>query len=428
MRRLGVAATAFLVWDASPAQRRGGGAQCSSSLLVGALRQLEGVERDLEDSEVAHESEVGLADLLARRAERATSKAPSRKRAGTPAPTPDERSESLVASTPPEELEPPAKDVSSTWLATMNTLLKQTYLGHTSWDRKSKGEELPASFTVIRVDEIQNEIVEKRYNDYKQVLKNSVKSVREDECLSKRGPTPRTMQVPELVSRVDKDPCLNEVFLFHGTDMLGSIGISRDGHDMSRAGKAQGTMLGPGYYMADSSTKADEYTKLEPVKGHVGPVRRMLLERVLLGRPLLIILEPSLLKDFKQKMGKLKAARVNLTAMEAWLKKEGRHSILRDGENKNPRPTFKEFALFKSEAALPSFIIYYRRDGEEPVLEPTPAPSPQVVAPAITPSSGGTKVSKVGRRSRRESSARKRRRTRRRRSNSSGSKRTPARA
>lgn len=255
------------------------------------------------------------------------------------------------------------KDVTSTMLSVMNAMMQETFLGHWSFDRVSKGDELPSGFKVVKVEEISNPLLEKRFNDYKAELQNmfTAKGIKADDCKFKRGPSPRTMKVAELVKSLDKDPCLNEVYLLHGTEPLGIVGISKYGHDMARAGIKQGMMLGPGIYLSDSSVKADEYTKAEPVKGLDLSARQILVERVFLGRPWVIICDKKHRKEANKKTAKVRKVRSNLTAMESFLHHEGRQSILRDAEHKIPRPTFKEFAMFRSEAVLPQYIVYYQR-------------------------------------------------------------------
>merc|ERR1719424_426256 len=51
----------------------------------------------------------------------------------------------------------------------------------------------------------------------------------------------------------------NEAFLLHGSNPTAAMSILGTSFSLELAGKSSGTMFGPGIYMAESSTKADEY-------------------------------------------------------------------------------------------------------------------------------------------------------------------------
>lgn len=53
----------------------------------------------------------------------------------------------------------------------------------------------------------------------------------------------------------------NEAYLLHGTDPTFAVAILRHPFTVDCACKNGGTMFGPGIYLAESSTKADEYAR-----------------------------------------------------------------------------------------------------------------------------------------------------------------------
>ena len=75
---------------------------------------------------------------------------------------------------------------------------------------------------------------------------------------------------------------LNEAFLFHGSCPGGALGIGEDGFDMSRVGSNVGTMFGGGAYLAEASSKSDEYATEDP-SGFFKGKFALLLCRSLLG-------------------------------------------------------------------------------------------------------------------------------------------------
>merc|ERR1712224_1161668 len=75
------------------------------------------------------------------------------------------------------------------------------------------------------------------------------------------------------------DKSVNEVFLFHGTSADASEAITTNEFRVNLAGSHAGTLYGRGIYLAENSSKSDEYTR--PAKNGA---RYLLLCRVTLGR------------------------------------------------------------------------------------------------------------------------------------------------
>merc|ERR1712159_349010 len=53
----------------------------------------------------------------------------------------------------------------------------------------------------------------------------------------------------------------NEFLLFHGTKPSSAASICDDGFHVNLAGSKSGTLYGPGIYLAERSSKADEYAE-----------------------------------------------------------------------------------------------------------------------------------------------------------------------
>lgn len=85
--------------------------------------------------------------------------------------------------------------------------------------------------------------------------------------------------VSTILGQLDKGA--NEHFLFHGTRKAAVEGITRGDFRLDLAGSHRGTLYGKGLYLAECSSKADEYAEEDP-----DGVCRMLLCRVSLGRVL----------------------------------------------------------------------------------------------------------------------------------------------
>jgi hypothetical protein len=76
------------------------------------------------------------------------------------------------------------------------------------------------------------------------------------------------------------DAGVNECYLWHGTDVRSALSIAATDYKINLSTTG---MYGPGIYLAESSTKADEYAKDEP-RGHYSDVFALLLCRVCMGK------------------------------------------------------------------------------------------------------------------------------------------------
>merc|ERR1711920_34244 len=75
----------------------------------------------------------------------------------------------------------------------------------------------------------------------------------------------------------------NEAYLMHGTSPTSALAILATSFKVDFAGKSAGTMFGPGVYLAESSSKADEYAQ-DDTEGAYQGLYAMLICRVSMGR------------------------------------------------------------------------------------------------------------------------------------------------
>ena len=73
------------------------------------------------------------------------------------------------------------------------------------------------------------------------------------------------------------------VYLWHGCFIRNGLSIAQDNFNISLAGSGAGTMYGSGLYLAESCTKADEYSRDEP-GGYYENYFCMVLCRACLGK------------------------------------------------------------------------------------------------------------------------------------------------
>jgi len=129
----------------------------------------------------------------------------------------------------------------------------------------------------------------------------------------------------------------NEVFLFHGTSEIAANQIATHDFKVNLAGSGAGTLYGRGLYLAENSTKADEYTR--PAANNI---RYLLVCRVVLGR---------LYYTDEQD--------VDPRACEDKCLRGKFHGVL--GDRKKCRGTFREFVVFDEDQVYANYILGYRR-------------------------------------------------------------------
>jgi hypothetical protein len=143
---------------------------------------------------------------------------------------------------------------------------------------------LPTAYVVRRVIRVEDSSMWKRYLNRREEIKAKRES---DPASQDITPPVLTNQIAgahgEVLEPLDTSPHLSEVYLWHGTAVRTALAIAQDDFNIDLAGCGAGTMYGRGAYLAESCTKADEYSKDEP-GGYYDGIYAMLLVRATLGK------------------------------------------------------------------------------------------------------------------------------------------------
>ena len=108
---------------------------------------------------------------------------------------------------------------------------------------------------------------------------------------------------------------------------------------MSRVGSTTGTMFGDGAYLAEASSKSDEYATEDPSGLFAGKLA-LLLCRTLLGNVFYI-------------------TESNLPRIEEALKTRIFDSVL--GDREAAMGTYREFVVFDEAQIYPEYVVIYKR-------------------------------------------------------------------
>lgn len=139
---------------------------------------------------------------------------------------------------------------------------------------------------------------------------------------------------------------VNEHYLFHGTKMEVVRGICRDGLDFRLA--SERLMLGRGIYLAESSTKSDQYADPKTGRSSTGEKLTMILVRTLLGEPFV-----------SQEQNPHKFQRPPCKAclqVSCGCSAEQFDSVIDDTSR-----LFREFVLYDKNHCYPEYFITYQR-------------------------------------------------------------------
>lgn len=148
---------------------------------------------------------------------------------------------------------------------------------------------------------------------------------------------------------------LNEVYLWHGTNVRAALSIAQNDFSIDLAGSNTGTMYGRGAYLAEHCTKADEYAVDEP-GGYYEGVYALLLCRVCLGKFYYTkVREP-------EAGDKIKSGEFDSTV----------------GDRLAAADTFREFVVYDADQIYPEYVVLYSRvhkaDAEEEIERLTSIP------------------------------------------------------
>lgn len=135
-------------------------------------------------------------------------------------------------------------------------------------------------------------------------------------------------------------------YMYHGTNPSSAMSILKTGFVLDHAGSATGTMFGAGIYMAECSSKSDEYGRDDG--GNTYPsLHAMLVCKCFVGTPFVTDTSGDHVGDAK----------------------EGNfHCICGDRESKVG--TYREFVFFDERQVYPEYAIIYRRQYDKTKVPP----------------------------------------------------------
>lgn len=267
---------------------------------------------------------------------------------------------SKAGSTPHEII--PASPGEKEWI---QQLLDGTFKNKATRDR-DKSDPLPERYQVVSAVRSEHPELWEKYAKRRGEVHNKVKSRGKNDFT-----VPKTKAAaPELCMRCEHptfgNPS-NEQYLFHGTNPTSGMSILGTSFKVDFAGASAGTMFGPGIYLAEASSKADEYARDENTGGAYDGLFAVLICRAVVGRSF-VTEKPG---DYKDKC---------LTGSF--------DSVL--GDREKAVGTYREFIFFHEGSVYPEYVAFYKRiykDGEAPAAAPmSSAPAPVTMgAPIAAP-------------------------------------------
>eukprot|EP00928_Gymnodinium_smaydae_P092797 TRINITY_DN7672_c0_g1_i3.p1 TRINITY_DN7672_c0_g1~~TRINITY_DN7672_c0_g1_i3.p1 ORF type:complete len:607 (+),score=52.20 TRINITY_DN7672_c0_g1_i3:74-1894(+) len=240
---------------------------------------------------------------------------------------------------------------------TFNTLLSESYFAKATRDRpcprgscpKTAGgcpcvqpggsPGLPTQYIVRRVVRVEDSSMWAKYVERREAIAEN-RMMRGEMPLRSPDPPIKTDEVCDQYSQVFEqlDNELNEVYLWHGTNVRAALSIAANDFRVDLAGSNTGTMYGRGAYMAESCTKADEYATDEP-GGYYEGVYAMLLCRVCLGK-----------FYYTEHRNEEAGSKVKSGEYDSTL-----------GDRAKSVGTFREFVVYDADAVYPEYVIIYSR-------------------------------------------------------------------
>jgi hypothetical protein len=235
-------------------------------------------------------------------------------------------------------------------------LLDGTFKKKATRDR-DKGTPLPERYQVVSAVRSEHpELWEKFAKRRADVLGNVKKRGKEDFTV------PKTKAAsPGLCERCTH-PTIgnpsNEQYLMHGSNPTSAMSILGTSFKIDFAGATAGTMFGPGIYLAEASSKADEYARDENTGGAYDGLFAVLICRAVVGR------------SFRtEKPGDYKDN----------VLKSNFDSVL--GDREKAVGTYREFIFFHEGAVYPEYVAFYKRIYEDGYVPPPSAPASMAPTP-----------------------------------------------
>jgi len=198
---------------------------------------------------------------------------------------------------------------------------------------------LPSDFQVKRVIRVEESGMFNRYIEKRdQIKKKRVEGAAACEVPDPPFFTSDWMEKNPKSELCKLDSSVNEVYLWHGTQVRVGLQIAMNDFNLTFAGSGAGTMYGKGLYFTESSTKADEYAKDEP-GGHYDGIRALLLCRVCVGK-------------FYYTQDR------EPTAIDKFTAGESDSTI---GDRAKKVNTYREIVVYNEDQVYPEYLVIYER-------------------------------------------------------------------
>eukprot|EP00929_Paragymnodinium_shiwhaense_P037862 TRINITY_DN2008_c0_g1_i2.p1 TRINITY_DN2008_c0_g1~~TRINITY_DN2008_c0_g1_i2.p1 ORF type:complete len:961 (+),score=141.05 TRINITY_DN2008_c0_g1_i2:71-2953(+) len=231
----------------------------------------------------------------------------------------------------------PATPDETKWL---QELLDGTYKNKKTRDRR--GGDLADRFVVVSALRSEHPGLWDRYAKRRTAVTESCAARGVNEFI-----VPKTVEASPTLSQRVVDPsygtACNEAYLLHGSNPTSAISILGTSFKVDFAGASAGTMFGPGVYLAEASSKADEYARDENTGGAYDGLFAVLVCRAVLGHSYVT-----------EKPGNF-AEKCTSGNFE---------SIV--GDREKAVGTYREFILFDEGSIYPEYVAFYRREYDDP--------------------------------------------------------------
>jgi len=228
--------------------------------------------------------------------------------------------------------------VTSSEQEALQLMIDGTFKNIRTRDRHS---EIPKRLKMVQVTRIENSDLWKRYLSGRY----AVRSKRLHRCVPIAAYGGEAVTLPFLFSENKRSlsPGINEVYLFHGTTPGGATGISKNGFSLSYSGTRAGSMYGSGVYLAECSSKSDEYAGDDSAGVYKG-LYCLLLCRAVLGEVLNLPVGGDAVHQTIR-------TGVESGAFDSCL-----------GNREASVGTYREFVVYQEDQVYPEYLVIYKRE------------------------------------------------------------------
>jgi len=217
----------------------------------------------------------------------------------------------------------------------IEVMLERTFRRKKTRDRS---DTMPTSLQLLKIQRIEDRDQWVRYQNAKEALVDKRSS--EERYLPRVADISPGGDVKTKCCTIDNRllDAFNEYFLWHGTTPESVDGIAEHGFKLNLAGSHAGTMFGKGIYLAECSSKSDEYA--HEGKGIYQGIYALVLCRAVCGSIFY-------------------TERSDIPAVERAINSGQYDSVL--GDREKAVNTYREFVVFDEHLVYPEFVCLYQR-------------------------------------------------------------------